>query len=138
MSEDSWLIKALTMQDTEEVKPGFFVQTKKGRHRRVYPLVWDGKYQVKEQLRTVFTFRTFFTIGIILFIAWSYQNDVGAYQDFYIEVRGDPIGFCDEVKNALDVTCTEQNEKSGLCSRGNFNITNFDFGEIVVVNGEDT
>ena len=137
MSLNNWLINGLTMENAEEVKPGFFIQRKGTKYRRVYPLVWDKKYQIKEQLKTVFTLRTLFTIGLILFIAWSYQHDVQAYQTFYIDVRSDPIAFCAQVKDAIDVTCTEQNERSGLCTRGLEKIDNFNLGNIEVVN-EDT
>jgi len=124
------------MKDTEEVRPGFFLQKRGEKYKRVYPLIWDGKYQVKEQLGTVFTLRTFFTIGLILFIAWAYQNDVQAYQDFYVEVRSDPVAFCAEVRKAVDVGCSIQDEESGLCNRNKFG--NFSLEEFEVINEEST
>lgn len=134
MSLKDWLIKGLTMSNTEEVKPGFFIQRKGTKYRRVYPLVWDKQYQIKDQLKTIFSLRTFFTIGLILFIAWSYQHDVQAYQSFYNDIQNDPLAFCAEVKISLNTPCTEQNERSGLCTR---NINNLVLGNIEVAN-EDT
>ena len=129
------------MEDTEEVRPGFFIQKKGHRYKRVYPLIWNGQWQVKEQLRTVFTLRTFFTIGLILFLAWAYQHDVQSYQDFYEDVRSDPIGYCDEVRKAIDVGCTSQDEANGLCVRNdlvNYSWRNYSQGNIGVINEENT
>ena len=126
------------MKDTEEIKPNFFIQKKGDKYRRVYPLIWNGKYRIKEQLKTVFTLRTFFTIAIILFVAWSYQNDIGTYQDFYLEVNGDPLTYCAKVSEAINVPCSEQNERKGLCIRDRSSLINFSFGEIEVINDKDT
>ncbi len=88
------LRKSLTPKDTEEIKPGFFIQKWRGKHRQVNPIVWDGKYRWKEQMKTIFSVRTFIWIGLILFLLWSYTNDVGEYKQFYEDFQDDPIGFC--------------------------------------------
>lgn len=137
MTEENWFMRNLKMDNTEQVKPGFFIQKRRNKYRRVYPLVWDNKLLIKEQLKTVFTFRTFATIAIILFIAWSYQHDVQSYQEFYEKVRGDPLAFCAEVKTANNVECTAQWEAAGLCIRSNPS-GSLSLENIEVVNGKDT
>jgi len=102
------LKKALTPKNTEELKPGFYVQNKGGKYRQILPIVWNGKYLWREQLKTIFTFRTFITILIILFLAWSYVHDVKEYRNFYNKVMKEPNEFCKWV----DIN-TEQNIKDG-------------------------
>lgn len=91
------LIKTLTPVDTEEVKPGLFVQKRKSGWRQIEPLAWDGKMRWKAQIKTVFSFRTFIGIAIIIFIVWAYLHDVQEYKNFHEEVMTNPVGWCDEV-----------------------------------------
>jgi len=108
--------KILTPSDTEEIKPGLFIQTRYrniddgqgnviGRealgYRQIEPLVWEGKFRKKEQLRSIFSWRTLITISIILFIAWSYLHDTGAYREFYNSYAQNPIAFCENVLSGL-------------------------------------
>ena len=65
------LIDGLTPKDTEEIKPGLFVQKKKNGYRAVNPIAWNGKYRWRKQ----FGWRTVFTIAIICFIAFTYFNE---------------------------------------------------------------
>ncbi len=102
------LRKAFTPKDTEEIKPNFFIQRWKGNYRQVNPVAWNGKYRWKEQVKTIFTFRTLFWIALILFIAWSYMNDVQQYKQFYEDVKGNPVLYCENVfrdggVNSLDL-----------------------------------
>ncbi len=80
------LIDRLTPKDTEEIKPGFFIQKRKGSWRRVEPMAWKGEWRTKEQLKSVFNFRTLFTIAIIIFLAWSYFNET----EYCRELKKDP------------------------------------------------
>jgi len=66
--------KILTPNDTEELKPNFYVQKKRGKYKQVLPIVYDNKWLIKKQLRTVFCLRTVVTLAIILFLAWSYLH----------------------------------------------------------------
>lgn len=91
--------KAFTPKDTEELKPGFYVQQRGDKYKQILPFVFEDKWLWKEQLRTVFKLRTIFTIALIIFIAWSYLHDTGVYREFYEEVIEDPIKFCTWVNN---------------------------------------
>ncbi len=93
-------IDAITPKNTEEVKPGLFIQTietnpNKFIYRQVKPLAWKGKFRTKEQLATLFSVRTFLTLGIIAFIIWAYFYEVGEYRSFYIDTMNNPIEFCE-------------------------------------------
>lgn len=110
------LADMLTPKDTEELKPGFFVQKKGDTYRQIHPIGWNGKIDWIKQLKSIFSLRTFFTIGIILFLVWSYQSDVGQYQEFYLDIHENPIGFCDNMYEILDKDyCTKEFQDQGLC-----------------------
>ncbi len=105
------IVKALTPKDTEEVKPGLFIQKRGDSYKQILPFAWNNKILWREQLRTVLTLRTLFTIALIIFIAWAYLNDVGVYKQFYEETMSNPMEFCDSVykdqTNTLNVKSLE-------------------------------
>lgn len=106
--------KILTPKDTEEIKPGLYIRKTKQGYRQVHPMAWNGEIRWKQQLRTIFSLRTFFTIAIILFLAWSYTHDVQAYKIWYTEVMSDPISWCLEVienKETMDLPALEVNNE---------------------------
>ena len=92
------LAKALTPDNTEELKPGLFIQQRGKGYRQVEPIAWGGKIRWKEQLSSVFSFRTAITLAIIIFIVWSYLNDVGEYKQFHDDVMSNPAGWCNNLK----------------------------------------
>ncbi len=132
MSEDGFWVKALTPKDTEEVKPGLFIQKKLGRYRQVHPSAWDGKVIKKNLFFGGDFVRSFIFFAILMFIVWSYQHDVQAYQDFYLEVSGDPLAYCSDVQTAINVPCTEQNERLGLCTNFPDGSNQLDLGDILI------
>lgn len=107
----------LTPKNTEEIKPGLFIQKTKGGFRLVNPVAWKGKYRWKEQLKTVVSLKTIFSMAVILLLVWSYVNDTREYRQFYEKIIANPIAYCSEIQTTLsgDI-CTEQNERLGLCS----------------------
>ena len=121
----NFFIGAITPKDTEEVKPGLFIQKKLGGYRQVHPSAWDGKINWKNFIFGGSIFKGLGFFLIIIFLAWSYQHDVAQYQDFYQEVRSDPIAYCEKVRTAIDVSCSEEQERNGLCVRfGNRELSN--------------
>ncbi len=68
--------KTLTPENTEEVRPGIFLQARtKNPHSIEYkvinPICWGGEYRWREQ----FSWKNLITIIIILFLAWSYTTE---------------------------------------------------------------
>ena len=61
------LVKMLTPKDTEEVRPGLFIQKTKKGYRQIHPAAWNGKINWKGQIKSMISFRTIFTIALILF-----------------------------------------------------------------------
>lgn len=107
----------LSPKDTEEVKPGLFIQKKGSRYRVVEPLVWNGNYRWKEQIKTIFSMRTILSLGLILFIVWAYLHDTSSLRDFYFKVSKNPVQWCSKVMASIPTgnLCTEQWEEFGLC-----------------------
>ena len=85
------IVEALTPKDTEELRPGLFIQKTSKGYRQIKPLAWKGELKIKEQLKTLLNFRTLFTIVLICFIAWSYFEDTQACREF----QADPCPLLD-------------------------------------------
>ncbi len=78
------LKKALTPKDTEEIRPGLFVKKTNKGYRQVYPAVWNGKYSFKNIFLGRDFIKHFIWFTLIIFLAWSYFNDVDVYQEFHV------------------------------------------------------
>ena len=64
--------KTLTPKDTEEIKPGLFVQERNpGDYRVINPICWKDQYRWKKQ----FSWKNLITVIIIAFLAWSYMAE---------------------------------------------------------------
>lgn len=81
--------KTFTPKDVEEIKPNFFIQKKGETYRQVHPLVWDGKWRLKNQIKIK-------NILMIVLIIALYFGAV-KYIRFYEEVNSDPQAFCKNV-----------------------------------------
>ncbi len=98
--------KTLTPLNTEEVRPGIFVQSKPKNpnsieYRVINPICWKGNYRWKKQ----FSWRSLITIIIILFLAWSYLNETR----YARELAEDPCGLLPNITSY----CNEKNKISG-------------------------
>ena len=91
------LTKILTPKETEEIKPGVFIQQTSNGYRQVHPSAWNGKINWKNFLLGANPLRNLFWFFIIVFLAWSYFHDVDTYKEFYEEVLRDPVLFCSNV-----------------------------------------
>lgn len=131
------LLDSLTPKDTEEIKPGLFVKKTRKGYRVVNPIAWNGKFRTKEQLKTIISARTFLTLAILFFVVYNYYEDNEKLINFYNRVHENPIRFCQDVMVSLqNPTCSEQDEKSGLC----FNNYGLDISLInfTAISNEDT
>lgn len=84
----------LTPKETEEIKPGLFIQRRGNEYKQISPAAWDGKIIWKNLLFGQGFGKSLIFFAIILFLAWSYFHDVQVYQEFYEEVISDPVLFC--------------------------------------------
>ncbi len=106
------LTKALTPKDTEEIKPGLFIQRRGNNYRQIDPAAWNGKINWKNFLLGQNFLRNFIWFVIIIFLAWSYFYDTKVYRDFYEEVIADPVSFCTNISlintDEIQITSTLQ------------------------------
>ncbi len=116
--KQSSIIRSLTPKDTEEIKPGVFIQETSNGYKQVHPAAWNGKINWKNFLLGANPLRNFVWFLIIIFLAWSYFYDVDAYKEFYEEVHLDPALFCSDVIIGSEInyedTYTIQNNYEGL------------------------
>lgn len=119
----SKFIEAITPKDTEEVKPGLFIQKKFGKYRMIHPGAWDGKVNWKNFLVGANPIRHFIFFLIIVGLAWAYVHDISELRNFYIEVMDDPIKWCWEVDKLKELPeCTQELKDLGMCYTYNYNI----------------
>ncbi len=114
--------------NTEEIKPGLFIQNKKGNYRQVNPIVWKGKWRLTKQ----FGWKNLVWIVIVLFLVFAYNADNKQLLEFHNAVVEDPFGFCNELIASLQTPeCNEFERKHGLC------LTNvgIDLTEVKVIDG---
>lgn len=108
------LIEILTPKDTEEVKPGLFIQKKGNSYRQITPAAWNGKINWKVAILGPNFIRNFIWFAIIMFIAWSYVHDNAEYRTFY----DGRVSWCHNLTiiETQAPGCSEQNAKLGLCT----------------------
>lgn len=113
MSEKKIWLDALTPKNTEEVKPGLFIQKTATGYRHIHPAAWNGKINWKNLLIGGNAIRNFVWFAIIMFLVFAYWNDTNQYREFYEQQHI----FAAEELNGTTVECTEELEEQGLCVR---------------------
>lgn len=96
--------KKLTPKNTEEVRPGLFIQKwfdtkKEGRYRVINPICWKGKYRWRKQ----FSWGNLITIIIILFLVWTYFSAT----EFCRELQKDPCEILPDIEEFCSVKINE-------------------------------
>jgi hypothetical protein len=86
--------KALTPKDTEEVKPGLYIQRWKGSYRQVHPAVWKGEVNWKNLLLGSDAFKALVFFIIIIFLAYGYHSSTKACEDF----QSDPCKYLPQIQ----------------------------------------
>lgn len=111
------LAESLTPQRTEEIKPGLFIQkTIKGKYRQIEPVAWGGKIRWKQQISSVISFRFIFTIAVVLFLVYAYNQDNSELVEFQSYVMTNTSQFCSDwqkISNALP--CSTGRQADGSC-----------------------
>lgn len=101
-------IDSLTPQNTEEIRPGLFVQKTARGHRVVYPAAWKGKMNWSNLFFGAGFLKGFIWFLILMGLVWSYQHDVTIYKDFYEQAHANPGQLCeildqDEVFKLIEI-----------------------------------
>lgn len=88
-------IKSLTPEDTEEVKPGVFLQKRKKGWKQVYPAAWKGKINWGNFILGGPDFwKTTIWFMIILFLVFSYWHDTNELREFHDKVSANREAWC--------------------------------------------
>jgi hypothetical protein len=116
-------ISSLEPKNTEEVKPGLFVQSftknpSSVKYRVVHPAVWNGKVNWKNFILGSSPLKHFLIFLLLMFLVWSYQHDVSSYKDFYEKIISECTCQC---SGASDY-CTEEMRQNGECIQQDFRI----------------
>ena len=91
-------VDSLTPKDTEEIKPGLFVQNRKGNYRVVNPIAWKGQWRLDKQ----FGWKNLITIVIVIFVAYTYINET----TFCRQLQANPCEMLPEIINY----CSSENQ----------------------------
>ena len=114
----NWTDK-LTPKDTEEIKPGLFIQKTSYGYRKITPAAWDGKINWKVFLLGADPIKSFLVFAIILLISYGYYTSTKACDDF----QADP---CKYLSNITDY-CVKFSENPGqqnIVGYFNFEVNN--------------
>ena len=100
-------IERLTPKDTEEIKPGIFIQKRGEGYRVVNPITWDNEWRLNKH----FGWRNLFTIVLILFLAWSYFTET----QFCRELQENP---CEILPNITNYCMQQQTNNQVIYEEG--------------------
>ena len=90
--------RGFTPKDTEEIRPGLFVKRLKGnKYKQVEPLVWNGKWRLRNQ----FGWRNILFIVLVFLIGTSYYVDTKTCRNFEEEICNNIVNinsYCFQLK----------------------------------------
>lgn len=93
--------KELEPKNTEEVKPGLFIQKRYGKkgkvkYRRVYPAAWKGEINWKNLIMggTTDFWKNTILFLIIIFLVFSYWHDTNELREFHDKVNQNKLQWC--------------------------------------------
>jgi hypothetical protein len=99
--------KAFTPKDVEELRPNFFVQRRGDNYRQVQPLVWNGEWRLRNQIKL----RKILMIALIIALFFTGSK----YVRFYEDVNSDPTAFCENV-SAINIREVDYEDTSTIPS----------------------
>lgn len=95
--EESWIIRTLTPKNTEEVKPGLFIQKVNNGYRMIAPAAWNGQINWRNFILGLNWKSSLVFFLIIMFMVWSYQHDNAVFIAQDKLIKEDPLGFCKNI-----------------------------------------
>lgn len=75
-------IDSITPKETEEVKPGLFIQKTSKGYRQIHPAAWQGKVNWKNFFWGSGFTRSFIWFAIILLVVFGYQDSTTSCSEF--------------------------------------------------------
>lgn len=105
----SWADR-LTPQDTEEIRPGLFVQKKLGKYRVVHPAAWDGKINWSVTLLGSQPIKHLFIFALIIFLAYSYTSATSGCEEF----QADPCPYLANLTSYCSERLLNENPLGGI------------------------
>jgi len=94
------IIDSLTPKNTEEIKPGLFIQKIPKGYRQIYPAAWNGKMNWKNFLWGSGFLKSFIWFVIILIVVYGYYDSTTNCSDF----QADPCKYLPNITNyCLDI-----------------------------------
>ena len=95
------LLKILTPKNTEEIKPGLFIQKTERGYKQVYPAAWNGKIDYKNLIFGKGFLKTTLFFLALLFIVYGYSSTTNAcmkFQEKPCDYLNNLTQFCMEVE----------------------------------------
>lgn len=99
MSFKAWFLKAFTPDNTEEVRPGFYIQKKVYKDgtesfKQVHPVVWNDKISWKNFLFGPKFVSTTFWFLLLMILCFAYYHDTKEYRAYYEDTRQNLTEIC--------------------------------------------
>lgn len=95
------IIDSLTPKETEEIRPGLFIQKTSRGYRQVYPAAWKGEINWGNFLWGSGFFKSFIWFAIILLVVYGYYDSTTSCSEF----QENPCKYLPNITNyCLDVT----------------------------------
>ena len=117
-------IDFLTPKNTEEVKPGLFIQKRTSRngkikYRKITPAAWNGKINWKVFILGDKWVSSLIWFLLIMYLAWSYHHDTSALIGFEKYVLENTTQFCSNQLAHLN-----EPVKLSVCTNNLCNVSN--------------
>ena len=82
-------IDSLTPKDTEEVRPGLFIQKTSKGYRQIYPAAWNGKINYNNFFFGSGFLKSFIWFAILMIIIFGYYDSTKSCNEF----QSDPCKY---------------------------------------------
>ena len=113
----SW-VDSITPKNTEEDKPGLFIQEKRGKLRQVHPAAWNGKVNWKNFLLGHDFLKNLIVFAIIMFVAYGFYQGTHACTEF----QEDPCKHLANITNYCNEKFNQDLNLYGFIKDGETNL----------------
>lgn len=99
------LVDSLTPKETEEIKPGLFIQKTARGFRQIHPAAWNGKINWRNFIFGSGLGKSFIWFAILLLIIYGYYDSTSSCNEF----QNNPCSYL----NDLNSYCLDQDSQRG-------------------------